>query len=154
MYLQTKLCHYQQQVIQTNKTNASPSCHLSTLSPKIEVHLSKSKLLLSTKQVYIEKTMPTRVSQRELNSITENLCPVDPKKPSNNILGREEEKFELEGNRLLSISKVKNAVETTLTCSKCFHSKDENNLELFFSDIKNLIIPDDDEIKTKVKKYL
>ena len=44
MYLQTKLCHYQQQVIQTNKTNASPSCHLSTLSPKIEVHLSKKQI--------------------------------------------------------------------------------------------------------------
>ena len=79
------------------------------------------------------------------------LFPIDPTKPGIDTLGREEGKFELEGNRLLPISKIKNAVENTLTCSKCSQSYDENNLELFYSEIKNLILPDDEEKKQKLK---
>ena len=101
-----------------------------------------------------KKTRQKRVSNRELNSITGNLFPLDSKKHGVDTLGgeaTEARKNQLEGNRLLPIAKIKNAVESTLTCSKCLQSKDENNLELFFSEINNLILPDDDEKKQKLK---
>ena len=93
-----------------------------------------------------KKTRQKRVSNRELNSITGNLFPLDSKKHGVDTLGgeaTEARKNQLEGNRLLPIAKIKNAVESTLTCSKCLQSKDKNNLELFFSEINNLILPDD-----------
>ena len=100
------------------------------------------------------QSMQKRVSHRKLNSIKEILFPLDSKKPEADTLDgdkTEVTKCELEGNRLLPILEIKNAVENTLTCSKCVQSNEENNLKLFFYEISNLILPDDEDKKQKLQ---
>ena len=131
-------------------------------SDNTPMSLSKNKSIhhqqpLSNMSLSNEESKQKRVSNRELNSITENLFPLDSEQPVADTLDGDKIEVtncELEGNRLLPIMEIKNAVKKTLTCSNCVQSnqsKEEKNLKLLFSEISNLILPDDNDKKEQLK---